>query len=37
MNFLGYDEAFIILRKKASEAHRLSAKTINVHLLMKIK
>ncbi|MEY7549334.1 hypothetical protein AB9D23_06895 [Escherichia coli] len=32
MNFLGYDEAFIILRKKASEAHRLSAKTINVHL-----
>ncbi|HDF2351960.1 TPA: hypothetical protein PC521_001552 [Klebsiella michiganensis] len=32
MHFLGYDEAFIILRKKSSEAHRLSAKTINVHL-----
>lgn len=32
MSFLGYDEAFIILRKKSSEAHRLSAKTINVHL-----
>ncbi len=32
MNFSGGDEAFIILRKKASEAHRLSAKQIKVHL-----
>ncbi len=32
MNFLKYDEAFIILRKRSSEAHRLSAKMINVHL-----
>lgn len=32
MSFAGCDEAFIILRKKASEAHRLSAKQIKVHL-----
>jgi hypothetical protein len=32
MSFTGCDEAFIVLRKKASEAHRLSAKQINVHL-----
>ncbi|ERX43704.1 MULTISPECIES: hypothetical protein [Pseudomonas] len=32
MNFASCDEAFIILRKKASEAHRLSAKQIKVHL-----
>ncbi|BDM22241.1 hypothetical protein KMS_R19990 [Pseudomonas sp. LRP2-20] len=32
MTFSGCDEAFIILRKKASEAHRLSAKQIKVHL-----
>ena len=32
MSFAGCDEAFIVLRKKASEAHRLSARQINVHL-----
>lgn len=32
MNFSGCNEAFIILRKKAVEAHRLSAKQIGVHL-----
>lgn len=32
MRYIACDEAFIILRKKASEAHRLSAKQINVHL-----
>lgn len=32
MGFTGCDEAFIVLRKKASEAHRLSAKQIKVHL-----
>ncbi|PTP82935.1 MULTISPECIES: hypothetical protein [Vibrio] len=32
MNFTGCNEAFIILRKRASEAHRLSAKQIGVHL-----
>lgn len=32
MNFTNCNEAFIILRKKASEAHRLSAKQIGVHL-----
>ncbi|MEM0549303.1 MULTISPECIES: hypothetical protein [Aeromonas] len=32
MAYTGCDEAYVILNKKASEAHRLSAKTINVHL-----
>jgi hypothetical protein len=32
MRFSRCDEAFIILRKRASEAHRLSAKQIDVHL-----
>lgn len=32
MSFAACDEAFIVLKKKASEAHRLSAKQINVHL-----
>ncbi|REL30005.1 hypothetical protein [Thalassotalea euphylliae] len=32
MNFAACSEAFIILKKKASEAHRLSAKQIDVHL-----
>jgi len=32
MRFTGCDEAFIVLRKSASEAHRLSAKQIGVHL-----
>ena len=32
MAYTGCDEAFIILRKKASEAHRMSAKKLNVHL-----
>ena len=32
MKYALCDEAFVILRKKASEAHRLSAKDINVHL-----
>jgi hypothetical protein len=32
MRFSRCDEAFIILKKRASEAHRLSAKQIDVHL-----
>lgn len=32
MRYIDCDEAFVILRKKASEAHRLSAKYIDVHL-----
>ncbi|PMG45660.1 hypothetical protein BCU90_17505 [Vibrio lentus] len=32
MNFTGCNESFIILKRKASEAHRLSAKQIGVHL-----
>lgn len=32
MRYLACDEAFVILRKKSSEAHRLSAKHIDVHL-----
>jgi len=32
MKYAGCDEAFVILKKKASEAHRLSAKYIDVHL-----
>lgn len=32
MQFVSCNEAFIVLRKKASEAHRLSAKQIGVHL-----
>lgn len=32
MKFVSCNEAFIVLRKKASEAHRLSAKQIGVHL-----
>jgi hypothetical protein len=32
MQYTDCDEAFALLRKRASEAHRLSAKTINVHL-----
>lgn len=32
MTYVSCNEAFVILKKKASEAHRLSAKDINVHL-----
>ena len=32
MKYTNCDEAFIILNKKASEAHRLTAKSLNVHL-----
>ncbi len=32
MAFTSSSEAFVILRKRASEAHRLSAKQLNVHL-----
>lgn len=32
LSFTGCHESFVILRKRASEAHRLSAKRINVHL-----
>jgi hypothetical protein len=32
MQFTDCDEAFIILKKRASEAHRLSAKKVGVHL-----
>lgn len=32
MKYVSCNEAFVILRKKASEAHRFSAKEINVHL-----
>jgi len=32
MRYVSCNEAFVILRKKATEAHRLSAKDINVHL-----
>ncbi len=32
VNYVGASEAFVILKKKASEAHRLSAKHIGVHL-----
>lgn len=32
MHFTDCSEAFVILRRKASEAHRLSAKQLNVHL-----
>lgn len=32
MDFAGCDEAYVILKKRASEAHRLSAKKINVHI-----
>lgn len=32
MSFTGSNEAFIILRRKAPEAHRLSAKQIGIHL-----
>lgn len=37
MRFSFCDEAFIILRKKASEAHRLSAKQISVHLFDELQ
>jgi hypothetical protein len=32
MQYADCNEAFVLLKKRASEAHRLSAKTINVHL-----
>jgi hypothetical protein len=32
LQYAGCDEAFVILRKTASEAHRLSAKHVDVHL-----
>ncbi|MEH2319275.1 hypothetical protein [Nostoc sp.] len=32
MNYTSCDEAFVILKKKANEAHKLSAKSINIHL-----
>ncbi len=32
MQYSNCDEAFVLLKRKASEAHRLSAKTIGVHL-----
>jgi len=35
MAYVGCSEAFVILTKKASEAHRVSAKTLNVHLFQE--
>lgn len=32
MDYIGCSESFVILKKRAPEAHRLSAKTIDVHL-----
>ncbi|OBQ34465.1 MAG: hypothetical protein AN485_16015 [Anabaena sp. MDT14b] len=32
MNYTSCNEAFVILKKKAEETHKLSAKSINVHL-----
>lgn len=32
LNYTKSEEAFVILKKEASEAHRMSAKAINVHL-----
>lgn len=35
MSFTGCSESYVILSKKASEAHRVSAKTLNVHLFQE--
>lgn len=35
MAYTGCDESYVILSKKASEAHRVSAKTLNVHLFQE--
>lgn len=35
MSFTGCDEAYVILGKKASEAHRVSAKSLKVHLFQE--
>lgn len=35
MAFTGCDEAYVILGKKASEAHRVSAKSLKVHLFQE--
>ncbi|MHC6655509.1 hypothetical protein [Aeromonas salmonicida] len=35
MAFTGCDEAYVILSKKASEAHRVSAKSLKVHLFQE--
>ncbi|MCJ7851579.1 hypothetical protein [Pseudomonas monteilii] len=35
MTYTGCDESYVILNKKASEAHRVSAKTLNVHLFQE--
>lgn len=35
MSYLACDEAYVILSKKATEAHRLSARAINVHLFQE--
>ncbi len=32
VNYTGFTEAFVILRRDASESHRLSAKSVSVHL-----
>lgn len=35
MAYIDCDESYVILTKKASEAHRVSAKTLNVHLFQE--
>lgn len=35
MAYTGCDESYVILSKKASEAHRVSAKTLSVHLFQE--
>ncbi|HIG8798133.1 TPA: hypothetical protein ACYEOW_004619 [Raoultella terrigena] len=35
MAYIGCNEAYVILTKKATEAHRVSAKTLNVHLFQE--
>lgn len=35
MAYVGCHESYVILTKKASEAHRVSAKTLNVHLFQE--
>lgn len=35
MAYVGCNESYVILTKKASEAHRVSAKTMNVHLFQE--
>jgi hypothetical protein len=35
MAYIGCNESYVILAKKATEAHRVSAKTLNVHLFQE--